>query len=312
MKQPDPPALRYKTVQDVNKNYYFHYMAETIKRPVEQAEDIDLLLLLERFILFFKKYKWIFITALVLGIVSGYSFYRFMIPKTYRSRIILHSFILANPEEIQIVNNWNRLLKQKEYKSLALALGCSQNVLARVKDLKAKEIQLAFTPSNPNGFTIDAIVTDNTFLDSLQAAIVYGFENGEYIRDKLKIKKASLTELIDKTTKEILKLDSTKRIMERIIGGNVTSSSSLIVDGSSINRQLIEMNEKLLSFKENLQFTNAVQVLQGFSKFDKPNGPNLVPWLVIGIFFFMVLAWVYTLFSHVNQKLRQRAKERSN
>lgn len=285
------------------KNQYFSLM------PGQPTEDIDLLHLLERTILFFKKFKWLFITAFLAGIFSGWFFYKKLIPTTYRSKLVLHSSLLTNPEQIQLVANWNSLLKQREYAALIDSWGCKEEIIRKTKGLKAKEIQQAFTPNNPNGFTIDAIVTDNAILDSLQSAIVNGFENGSYVKERLAIKRASLVELIEKTTAEIKKLDSTKKDMEAIIGGTGRSSSSLIIDGSSINRQLIEMNEKLLNYKENLQFTNAVQVLQGFSRFNKPDGPKLVPWLAIGVFFFMALAWLYATISNISAKLKQRAKQ---
>ncbi len=275
------------------------------KNNTEQQEDIDLLLLVERFLLFVKKFAWLFLVAVVLGLTAGYLFYR-SIPKTYQSRLVVHSFILTNPEQLQILSNWNRLLHQKEYKSLSVLLNCPENILHRVKQLKGKEIQQVFSPNNPNGFTIDALVTNNDLLDSLQAGIVYGFENSEYIKEKLAVKRAILQELISKTTEEIKKLDSTKKIMESIIGGSGRSSSSLIVDGSSINRQLIEMNEKLLGFKESLRFTNAVQVLQSFSKFNIPSGPKLIPWLIMGLVSFVCMAWASAVIYNINQKLKRR------
>ncbi|MEQ1675884.1 MAG: hypothetical protein ABL876_04265 [Chitinophagaceae bacterium] len=284
-------------------------MTAGAKNTTEQPEDIDLLLLLERFIAFLKRFGWLFITALLLGLAAGYWFYR-SIPKTYQSRLVVHSYLLTNPEQIQIVNNWDRLLKQKEFKNLSTLLHCPENILYGVKQLKAKEIQQVFTPNNPNGFIIDALVTNNSILDSLQSAIVYGFENSEYVKERLAAKRASLQELIIKTTAEINKLDSTKKIIEGIIGGSGRSSSSLILDGSSINRQLIEMNEKLLGFKESLEFTNAIQVLQSFSKFNEVHGPKLIPWLFIGVVFFLFLAWAGALVYNVSQKLKQRRTNR--
>jgi hypothetical protein len=277
------------------------------KRTNDASEDIDLLVLLERLISFFHKYRWIFIGAVLSGLISGYLFYR-SIPATYRSRLVVHSFFLSNPEHIQIVDNWNKLLKQKEYRSLAVLWNCPEEFLHDVKELKGKEIQQVFTSNNPNGFIIDVLVTNNYILDSLQAGILYGFENNEYIREKLAARRSTLQEMITKTTYEISKLDSTKKLMENIIGGSGHSSSALIVDGSTFNRQLIEMNEKLLGFKESLQFTKAVEVLQSFSKFNKPDGPKLIPWLVIGLFFFLCLAWIVTLFSNISQKLKKRKK----
>jgi hypothetical protein len=280
------------------------------KRSPAPSEDIDLLLLLERLISFLKKFRWLFIIAVLCGVLSGILMYR-VIPKTYRSRMVVHSFFLTNPEQLQIVDNWNRLLNEKDFKSLAETFNCSEQTLYGVKQIKGKEIQQVFTPNNPNGFTLDVLVTDNNNLDSLQKGIVYGFENNEYIKEKLAAKRSILEELITKTGYEIRKLDSTKKLMENIIGGSGHSSASLIVDGSSINRQLIEMNEKYLGYKESLQFTRAVEVLQSFSKFNRPDGPKLIPWLIIGLFFFLCLAWAYSVFSNISQKLKKR-RELSN
>jgi prefoldin subunit 5 len=271
----------------------------------EQSEDLDVLVLVERGLLFFRRFRWVFAVALLLGLAAGYTFYR-IIPKTYQSRMVLHSFLLTNPEQIQLVNNWAQLLREKEYRTLSRLMNCPEQLLHGVKKIKAKEIQQVFTPNNPNGFTVDVWVTDNKWLDSLQAGIVYAFENNEYIKQRLEMKRAGLKMLIDETSSEILQLDSTKKTLENIISGNSRSSSSLIVDGSSLSRQLIDMQEKLLNLKENLRFTSGVQVLQSFSPFSKPDGPRLLPWLIMGVLFFTGLAWAGTVVYNINQKLKQK------
>lgn len=276
----------------------------------EPREDIDLLLLAERTLAYLKRFGWLFLAAVVLGLGTGYLFYKKM-PTVYQSRLVLHSYILTNPEQLQLVSNWDRLLKQKEYKTLAAIFNCPEQVLHGVKQLRGKEIQQAFTPTNPNGFTIDAQVTNNDLLAPLQAGIVYAFDNSEYVRERLATKRASLEELISKTSEEVRKLDSTKKMVEGIIGGSQRSSSSLIVDGSSINRQLIEMNEKLLGFRESLRFINGVQVLQGFSKFSAPSNPKLIPWLFMGLLFCLCLTWAGTLAWSLHLKLKARKQARS-
>ena len=278
----------------------------TTSKP-ESSEDIDLLLLAERIILFFKKNKWTFIIAIILGIALGVFGY-IKIQKTYRSRLILHSFTLTNSEQIEIIDNWNNLLRKKEYDELSAAFNCPINVLQRVKQMKATEIQKVFTPNNPNGYYVDVVVTDNSVLDSLQKGIVDGLENTEYIKQRLAARRADLKELIEKVEKEISKLDSTKTQMEDIIEGKEKSSSSLIIDGSTINRQLVDMTEKLLSFKQELRFTSAVQVLQGFSKFKKPSDPNLMPLVALGLIFCLGIAYIITLIRSLNESLKKRQK----
>ena len=273
------------------------------KNTDHSSEDIDLLLLLERSLAFLKKFRWLFILAFIAGVGAGIYYYKSR-PKIYKSRMILHSFLLTNQELIAIGDNWNALLKKNERGSLSGIFNCSESLLGRVKEIKATEIQKIFTPTNPNGFYIDVIVTDNNILDSLQKGIVYGYENTPYIRQRVDIKKANLAELIAKTTSEIARLDSTKNIVQDIMNGKGKSSSALVIDGSSINRQLIEMNQKLLSFKEDFQFANAIQVFQPFSVFRNPAGPSLIVSLSLGIIFFLALAYLFALFSSINSKLK--------
>ncbi|MBL7742139.1 MAG: hypothetical protein JNN00_01585 [Chitinophagaceae bacterium] len=268
-------------------------------------DDIDLLLLAERVISFFSKYSWSFIIAGILGIVSGIFVYR-SLPNIYTSRLILHSFVLTNQEHIQVIDNWNELLRKKEYEILASTLNCSGRTLSGLKKIKAEEIQKTFTGTNPHGFLVTVNVTNTGILDEIQKAVVFGLENNEYVKKRLDSKRTNLQLLIEETSAEIQKLDSIKKIMANIIAGKASSSSSIILDGNSINRQQIEINEKLLGFKEELKFTNAVQVLQGFSKFRKPSDPKLVPWIIIGLMVFLSLAFLYAVFMSIREKLKGR------
>ena len=288
----------------------FVIMSADIK-DYNTSENIDLLLLIERAILFFKKYKWVFLIAIVLGIALGLFTYR-SLPRIYKSRLVLHSNILTNEEEIQIINNWNELLKKKEYNILAATLHCREEIFYSIQQMKAEEIQKVFSPTNPNGFFIDVNVKENNILDELQAGIINGLENVGYVKERLAFKRADLKNLIEKSTQEIKNLDSTKYIIENIIRGKGKSSSSLIVDGFTINKQLLDMNEKLLSYKTELKFTNAVQILQSFSKFKKPVGARLIVWLILGLLVSLSLAYIYALISSVNERLRYRKRVLNN
>jgi hypothetical protein len=276
------------------------------QKPHTPSDDIDLLLLIEGTMLFFRRYKWVYIIATVLGLLSGILVYK-SLAKIYTSSMVVHSFLLTNQEQIRITENWSSLLGKGETGALATIFNCDESILRLVKKIKAEEIQKVFGTTNPHGFSIYVNVTDNSILDELQKGIVYGFENNEYVRDRLKTKRDRLTTLIEETGTEIKRLDSTKRIMESIIAGKAQSGSPIIIDGSSINRQLIEMNEKLLAYKEDLKYTSAVQVLQSFSKFRRPTGPKLVPWLVIGLMAFLSLAFLYTLYSSLREKIKKRS-----
>ncbi len=284
----------------------------TVDRQQEPGpDDIDLLLLIERGLLFFKKYRWVFIIAIILGIAAGILKHR-AATKVYKSRMIVHSFLLTNQEEIGIISNWNELLKKGEHATLAALFNCSETTLQHLKQIKAEELQKVFTPTNPNGFQIEVTVTNNSVLNEVQNGIVYGFENTPFVREKMMVRRANLAELIAITGTEIQKLDSTKRNVENMIRGNGRSSSTIIVDAAGINRQVVEMNEKLLNLRQELKFANAVQVLQNFSAFSKPTGPRLIVSLFFGLLVFLSIAYIYALISSVNEKLKSRSRLRNS
>jgi len=281
------------------------------KAPSAQSEDIDLLVLIERSISFFRKYRWIYIIAILLGLGLGLYSY-FTIPTVYKSRLIAHSSILTNQEQIQIIDNWNSLLKRHEYAQIAERFNCSENLISKLKNIEGTEIQKVFSAVNPNGFYIDVDITDNSILPELQKGIVYGLENGDYIKGRIEYKRARLKEMIAKITIEVIKLDSTKNEIENIISGKEKISSSLIIDVANINKQLIDINEKLLFFQEELKFTNGIEVLQGFSKFTNPVGPHLTVLLGLGVILTLSLAYIYTLISSIKDRLKIRSSLRKN
>ena len=270
-------------------------------------DDIDLIVLVEKSVSFFRKYFWIFISATILGIAAGIFMFKWL-PNVYKSKLVLHSFILTNPEQMQIVSNWNALLGNGEYATLARAFNVSEETLKPLKRIKAEEIQKVFTSENPNGFYIEVTVSDNTVLDELQKGILHGLRNSEYIKAKLSQRRADLGEMIRKTEEEIRRIDTTRSLLDGMLRGKTNSSSAMIVDAGSINRQWLEVNERLLGYKAELQFADAVQVLQSFSRFEKPTGPKLIPWIVIGLVLFLGLAFAYATISTIRHRIALRAK----
>ena len=271
-----------------------------------RRDDIDLLALLERSLSFFTRYKWLFIVAAITGLALGFLRY-WSLPPLYKSRLILQSSLLTNQNNIQIVTNWNSLLRSGDHETLAPLLNCTPSLLKKVRNLKADEIQKIFTPQNPNGFVVDAEVSDLSVFDDLQKALIYGFDNNGSVKDRLATRRNRLKQMINVTATEIESLDSVKNKLSNILDGK-KNSSPLIIDASAISRQLVEMKEKLLSYKDELAFTSAVQVVQEFNAGKKPVGNNLIVWLILGILPCVAIAYAIALFHSINQKLKLRAQ----
>jgi hypothetical protein len=271
------------------------------------SDELDLIVVVEKMVAFFNRFFYILIIFPTIGIIAGFVLF-LSTPRKYTSELILHSYILTNLENIQIIENWRVLLTKKEYNTLAVIWNCNPNLIKKINKISTQEIQKLYVQDNPHGFIVQVTVKDTSILDDLQKGIVYGLENTDYVKQKLITKRANLIELIEKVKGEITKLDSTKQIVENILNNKNKSSSSLFVDITSINSGIINLNEKLLTFQEQLKFANAIQVLQNFNKFSHPEGRNGLLLLLVGAIIGLVIGYLTSLVLAVRQKLIERRK----
>jgi hypothetical protein len=270
-------------------------------------DELDLIVVVERMVAFFNRFFYILIIFPTIGLIAAFLLF-LSTQRKYTSELVLHSAILTNLENIQIIENWKTLLRKKEYNTLAGIWNSNPDLVKKVEKITAEEIQKLYVQENPHGFIVHVTVEDTSILDNLQHGIVYGLENTEYVKERLITKRANLIELIEKVKGEIAKLDSTKLAVENILNNKNKSSSSLFVDITSINSGIINLNEKLLAYQEQLKFANATQVLQNFNKFSHPesrNGPLL---LFVGAIIGLVIGYLTSLVIAVRQKLIERRK----
>lgn len=275
---------------------------------IRPSDELDLLILLEKLIAYFKRYAKILLIFTILGCIGGL-FIFLSTPKKYKATLVLHSFNLTNLENIEIILNWKELLKKHEYKNLASILNCDSATIRKLYKIDAEEIQKLYLQTNPHGFNVHVLVKDTSVLNNLQQGIVFGLGNGEYVRVRTATKRANLNQLIEKVNIEISKLDSTKLVINDILNNKSKNSSSLMIDITSINSQIISLNEKLLNYKEELKFSDPIQVIQGFTKFNYPErrgGPLI---LAIGILAGFIIGYFVTLIIYVSQKLRKTSKK---
>lgn len=275
-------------------------------KPEHTSDDIDIINILERALLFLYKYRRAFLVCIISGIALGCLEY-FVSGKTYKSRMIIHSSYLTNLEEIEIINNWNELLKRNEYPALIQSFNCSEDTLKKLRSIEGSEILKNYSATNPNGFYIDVKVKDNSILPALQKAIIYGLNNTEYVKQRLELRRKDVETLIGKVTIELQKLDSMKKNIEDIVNTKERNSTSFMLNIPGINREFIDMNEKLLGYYEELKFNSGVQVLQGFIPLNTPVSISLKVMILLGILFGLFIASVYALFHSVIHRLKKRA-----
>lgn len=276
---------------------------QNLTRP----DELDLVTLVEKLISFLKNYGKALLLFSLLGLALGLLRY-FISSKQYTSRVILHSVVLTNQEEIELIDSWQDLISKGEQEQLAKMMNCDLPVVKSLTKISAEEIQKLYSQNNPNGFIVEVVVSDTSILDELQNGIVHGLENSDYVRERVESRRSRLNELIRTVKTELAKSELTKNTIDSMIRTGKGGSASLMVDISGINSQWIDLNDKLLSYEQDLKFVNAVQVLQGFTKFGKPSSPSLVKNVLFGLAGGFFIGYLVGLFRYVQRRINTRKR----
>ena len=87
-------------------------MNESNINSAHNSDELDLIVLIEKLVSFVKRFFFILIVFPVIGILIGFLLF-LSTPRKYTSETVLHSFVLTNLENIQIIKNWKDLLRKK-------------------------------------------------------------------------------------------------------------------------------------------------------------------------------------------------------
>ena len=109
-------------------------MAQTTYSANERADELDLIGLLEKIVSFFKRYMLLLLISAAIGLGLGILMFR-MQSKLYESKLMLHTTVLTNPEQLQIIEAWQDLLRKKEYGLLAAQLNMHPDTLRKVNKI---------------------------------------------------------------------------------------------------------------------------------------------------------------------------------
>jgi LPS O-antigen subunit length determinant protein (WzzB/FepE family) len=267
-------------------------------------DEIDLLKFVEKIVRFFRTNRKFILGGILLGLVAGIIYY-IITPKKYNASMIVQSTILTNAEQIEVLKNWNDLVKRSELEVLAGYLNSNTDIVSKLRLIEGVEILKLYVESNSIGFRINVLVSDTTILDTLQRSIVYGLENGEYIKRRVDARTQDLHKLINEVQSQIAELDSTKKAVERQFGGQGKSGSSVMVNLSDMNTQTVELNEKLLKYEDELKFISPVKVLQSFIKYKKAFEPKLVKCVIMGLISGFILGYLLAFFNLISVRLHR-------
>jgi hypothetical protein len=244
-------------------------------------EEIDIQELVVRAIRYLKKNFYFIAVSTVIGILLSY--FAFVgLPKIYESKMIVASDMLTEAYGKEMTEGLKSLIRENNVKILASRLNLSPIEAGNIKSIDIEALE----PTRPNKkdtiFIVTADILDKEIIPKLQNGIVQFLRNNEFAKVLVRQRKEMYQALIDKMSLEINSLDSLKK---RLVQGSTIyskNSNMILVDPSNISEKIIELTKEQIECKNNLELAESIQLIEGFTVFEKPAEPKLSILMIIG------------------------------
>jgi hypothetical protein len=268
----------------------------------ELDEEIDLLDLAVKAIRFIRNHFLFILIWAVIGL-SVSLLYRFLSPPVYESRMILSSNVLTDSYSKVITKSLKNLLYEKNYSSLGTLLSITEEEAKDLKafDIDAEKIEKDKEKEIESGkdetiFIVTIITKRSETLPTLQAGIIRLLQNNEFSTIRVRQRKEFYKSVVDKIGTEINSLDSVKRSL--FFGSShPKGSETLFVDASNIYTQLINLYKERLYYKNALEVSDSIQLVEGFIVSKRPPQTRLLMLLIYGLLGGMSIAFGFLILS---------------
>jgi Chain length determinant protein len=271
-----------------------------------QNDEIDLLELFAKFILILKRNSLIIGLAFIIGTLLGLAYYQF-VPKTFSSKIIITSDILTESHSKNLFKNLMRSLSEGDVDLVARKLNLPKEEVKQIGSLKIENA--ADKPDAPLDdekkifLQIEATSNQNTIWPNLEKGILFFLDNNDFSKIKIAQRKRLYTEMIQKLNQEISDLEKLK-IQLFTDKSLFNKSGTLLIDPTTINTKIIELNREKLVYENKLETVSSAQLAEGFTIYKNPSSPKLSISLAAGASFGLFFVAIIIAFKAIRSMLR--------
>jgi hypothetical protein len=264
-------------------------------------DELDLLDLLIKGINIFKKNFWTIVISFILGLGLGLLYYT-MSPKIYENKLIISSSILTESYGKKLIETTRNFIRERNYKALAGQLSITEEearkiFVVRIENLS--DVQIDPTKENDR-YLITVRVSDQAVLPKLEQGIISYFENNDFVKVRVNQNKTYYKQVITKLEQEIKDLEELKsRIYNGEFFANVKGNVSF--DPTTVNSKILELTKEKITLENELELANSVQVIEGFTTFERPVAPRALFVVFIGSMVGLAIASVIILIRVLNQ-----------
>lgn len=253
------------------------------------SDEIDLQELLLKVVFIIRRNFNLIALFFVIGTLLGFS-YSMIATKVYESKLIVTSDILTESYVEKIGENLFALIKDNNLPVLASKLHLTEGECKNISSIKIESAQKEKPQKDEEKkwVMITVRISDQDVLPKLEQGLVSYLENNEYVKVRVEQKRNLNKELIKKAEEEISSLEKFK---SEVYNGNffANNKGNVMFDPTVVNVRLLELNKEKLKYQNDLEVVNSVQIVEGFTRFEKPVSPNkaisLTAGATLGLFF---------------------------
>ncbi len=249
----------------------------------EFSDEIDLRQLARSVRDFLRSNSRILVLFALIGSALGLAGF-FLIPPRYESQLVLQSDILTDYFSNRIAENFDRLIEEKNFAVLGQRLSLEEGEAKTLRNISIETVVHESTQGEELAkMTIMARVTDLGVLPKLQSGLLSYLRNIDFVKVRVRQREERYQNLIGQLEKEIRSLDSLKlKLLDRKGSSGVSGAGLVFVDPTNIYGKLVELHERRIQYKNALELHDSVQIMEGFTPFNKPVFPKLSLMLVLG------------------------------
>jgi hypothetical protein len=252
--------------------------------------EIDLLNLLLQFVNLVRENFWLILTFFLIGAGLGSASY-FTARKVYENKMVISSEILTRPYAEISIDRISTYLGEGNREAIAKDLKLSPEIVEELSDFSIESLTESEDPKEADRFILTAETYSQEVLPDLQKALVAYFENNEFVKIRVDHNKKLYTQMISKVETEIRDMEGWKqKIMS---GAFFQNANGVIFDPTTINSKIIDLTKERISLENSLALVNSVQVIEGFTPFQKPTKPKLSISLISGATIGLVFVLIF-------------------
>lgn len=269
---------------------------------VQKKDEVDLMELFVNLIIAIRRHLWLIILFFFLGTALGFAYY-FSVKKVYQSKMVVSSSILTSSYSKELFENINRHRRERNTHAVKILLNVSESTAKNLAYLEIEKLSQTDDLKEADRFIITADVLDKAVFPEVEKGLVYYLENNEFAKIRVEQNKKYIEEMLAKVITEIMDME---RFKEKIISGTFFENvrGNIMFDPTTVNSKILELTKEKINLENSLELVNSVQVIEGFTQFERPSSPRLSISLVSGSLIGLFFVGILIAFKSVRKLLR--------